>query len=184
MNGTSISVTSPMRLMPPRMTTAVRTASTMPVTTGAMPKRRAAGVGHRVGLHHVADAEGGQRRQQREDRAEPRHARGPSSACTSRRRASSRSHRARGSAARPRSRRTWCTCRAGPRPTARTARPGRRWRSPSRRRRCCRRRPSRRARWPPPGTATRCRRPPPFWVSLPSTSRSANSEVAELHARR
>jgi hypothetical protein len=64
MNGTSTDVTSPMRLMPPRMTAAVRTTSTMPVTAGDDAEAGVQAVGHRVGLHHVADAEGGQRGQQ------------------------------------------------------------------------------------------------------------------------
>ena len=37
MNGTMTCVTSPMRVMPPRMTTAVTMTSTMPVMAGAMP---------------------------------------------------------------------------------------------------------------------------------------------------
>ena len=82
--------------------------------------------------------------------------------------------------ARSRSRRTSCTCRGRQTPTARTARRVRRSRSPSPRRRCCRRRPSTPAPSPPPGTATRCRRRLLFCVSLPSTSRSANAEIAEL----
>ncbi len=38
MNGTSSSVTLPMRLMPPRITAPVSTTSTMPVVDGETPK--------------------------------------------------------------------------------------------------------------------------------------------------
>ena len=47
-----------------------RPRCTRPLTQGGMPKEPSSAVGHRVGLHHVADAEGRHRGEQREQPAQ------------------------------------------------------------------------------------------------------------------
>jgi hypothetical protein len=67
MSGTNSAVNRPMERMPPRITAPAPIASTRPVAQVGTPNCARSACGDGVGLHHVADAEGGDRGGDREE---------------------------------------------------------------------------------------------------------------------
>jgi hypothetical protein len=59
MVGTMRSAVAPMRRMPPSVTAPTRTAAPLPVSSAGDAEAGFQRMRHGVGLHHVADAEGG-----------------------------------------------------------------------------------------------------------------------------